>query len=282
MKSEKKGSLRFDTSKNERSGKAIRFAAAFCIFLLVFGGASALVLLKYYDFDLSKMIEPPPEETSAFETQPVRTVPEVEGEENFLFFCSSDSGAQLRFTALVHADMDNLQMTVCALGSDTVVNNVNNFSGTLTEHLLFGGSKQLKSAVETLTGVGISKYVRSTDNEFRACIKEMGGLTVVVPEKIDWRTGEMTVIIQQGEQLMGGDTLHKYLLYNAARPGVQADVICRMLDSYIVPEFTDRAEALFGSLVNRVETDISAMDFNTIRRNLEAFANSPERKRAMP
>ncbi len=271
MRNNRKNKLKFSTVKNEKSGKTFRFAVAFLCFFVLFGGLSVLVLLRYYDFDLSSMVTPEQVSEDSSQTSAVPELEPVSGVDYFLLYCTSDSGDVLNFTAVLKADLNNLKLTVLALASSQEAT-VDGKAATLAEHLALGGAQRLTSAIESLCGVKIKHCVASKNVGFRKAVNVMGGLTVDVPQSIDWRTNELTVIIREGEQQMNGDTLLKYMLYNSARPGVQADIICKMLDSYIVPGNTDLAPTYFEKVVNHVETDISVLDFSAMLPPLRALA----------
>ena len=112
--------LRFDTRKNVRSMRVKRFAAAFSCFFVLLGGISFLLLLRYYNFDLSA-IGSPAEETTVEETT-LKPEPQVSGSYRCLLLCTADSSNEVRFAAILHADMEALELSVTPLDSSKVLN----------------------------------------------------------------------------------------------------------------------------------------------------------------
>ena len=107
--------LRFDTRKNVRSMRVKRFAAAFSCFFVLLGGVSFLLLLRYYNFDLSA-IGNPAEETTVEETT-VKPEPQVSGSYRYLLLCTADSSNEVRFAAVLNADMETLELSVTPLAA---------------------------------------------------------------------------------------------------------------------------------------------------------------------
>ncbi len=260
--------LRFNTQKDERAAKALRFAIAFVCFFVLLGGVSFLLLLKYYDFDLSKIAKTKEEESSVAETT-TAAVQAYRGEYNFLLLCTADDGNEVRFAAVLTADMTQGSLTVSPMETDKPVAAPDGGSGTLQQMLDQGGVNRLVSALEHTCGIRISKYIRSTDSGFKSVINTVGGVVVTVPENIDVHSEKLTFIINQGEQTMNGDTLLKYLRYHDGDLTGQAEILAAIFRQKLTAASFESADNVYTKMINAVESDISVLDFEQIKRGVQ-------------
>ncbi|MBQ2964453.1 MAG: LCP family protein [Clostridia bacterium] len=265
--------LRFDTRKNVRSMRVKRFAAAFSCFFVLLGGISFLLLLRYYNFDLSA-IGSPAEETTVEETT-LKPEPQVSGSYRCLLLCTADSSNEVRFAAILHADMEALELSVTPLDSSKVLN-YGGCNGSLSAQLDFGGEKQLVSALEAADSIKIDKFMRSTDSSFKSLINSFGGFETTVEEAIDVRSDKLTAIIGAGKQSMTGDTLLKYLRYYENEPNKQAGIIADIIEQEITPANFKKADSHYTRVINLVKSDISVVDFAGVKTGIDALLYSGE------
>lgn len=273
MKKGNNKSLRFDTRKNVRSLRVKRFAAAFSCFFVLLGGISFLLLLRYYNFDLSA-IGNPAEETTVEETT-VRPEPQVSGSYRYLLLCTADSSNEVRFAAVLNADMEALELSVIPLDSTKKLS-YGGCTGNLSAQLDFGGEKQLASALEAENGIKIDKYIRSTDSSFKSLINSFGGFETTVEEAIDVRSDRLTAIIGAGKQSMTGDTLLKYIRYYENEPKTQAEIIADIVEQEITPANFKKADSHYTRVINLVKSDISVVDFASVKTGIDALLYSGE------
>ncbi len=265
--------LRFDTRKNVRSTRIKRFAAAFSCFFVLLGGISFLLLLRYYDFDLSA-IGNPAEETTVEETT-VKPAPQVSGNYRYLLLCTADANNDVRFAAVLNADMETLELSITPLDTAKRLS-YGGCTGTLADQLDFGGEKQLASALEANNGVKIDKFIRSTDSSFKSLINSFGGFETTVEEAIDVRSDKLTAIIGAGRQSMTGDTLLKYIRYYGNEPKTQARIIADILEQEITPANFKKADSHYTRVINLVKSDISVVDFASVKTGIDALLYSGE------
>ncbi|MBR3753777.1 MAG: LCP family protein [Clostridia bacterium] len=265
--------LRFDTRKNARSMRRKRFAAAFSCFFVLLGGISFLLLLRYYNFDLSA-IGNPAEETTVEETT-IKPEPQVSGSYRYLLLCTADSSNELRFAAVLNADMEALELSVTPL-DPTQSLSYGGCTGNLSAQLDFGGEKQLAAAIEAATGIKTDKFIRSTDSSFKSLINSFGGFETTVEKAIDVRSDRLTAIIGAGRQTMTGDTLLKYLRYYENEPNTQAEIIADIIEQEITPANFKKADSHYTRVINLVKSDISVVDFASVKTGIDALLYSGE------
>ncbi len=274
-------SLEFKTNKEEKGHRRFTFGLIFGISVVMLACVCVLLLLREYDFDIDNLIGRTPETTETTETTVAEPV--LEGMANFLVACSDDDSAYLHHAAIVNVSLTERKIRIYTLDvSDKV--SANGFSGTLSKHLAHGGMVQLKSAAEALTGVEISRYIRATDSSFKGLIKIFGGVPCKVEEKVRYSVDGVGYIIEKGEQTLTPDMSYKYMYYlsqkNENKPELMSSFLADMLCTFLTSENYGKADKIYKSLVNILDTDISAFDFSNNKANLNQFIIETEGTKA--
>ncbi|HBL41311.1 MAG TPA: hypothetical protein DDY98_07020 [Ruminococcaceae bacterium] len=267
--------LRFNTRKDERIAKAKRFSIAFACFFVLLGGISFLLLLKYYDFDLSKITGTKVEESSTQEIASIST-DEVQGSYNFLLLCTSDTDNEVRFAAVLTADTDACVLSVSPIPTDKIIAAPDGTNGTVRQQLDAGGVSRLVSALEHTCSIDIAKYIRSTDSGFKSVINTVGGIVITVDKSIDVRSEKLTFIINEGEQTMSGDTLLKYLRYFEGDTAKQAEILAAVFRQTLSSADFASADRIYTKMINAVESDISVLDFEEIKHGVQKLIAAGE------
>lgn len=279
---EKKKSLKFTTEEYQKKKRVRLFLLAFFSFVIVFGGLSLFILGYTSGFDLDKMIGKPGNAETGASDEAVTVLPEISGRATFLLACGSDDGNTLYLTALVGVDLDQQLFSVYMLDPEAQAK-AGARSVSLQEHYRLGGSRELKLAVEELTGVTADRYIYAAEKGFKTVLRTLGnGLALHVPSKIDYRGDDFTLRLQPGEQTLNADTLLKWVKYTGggvqARLERQAQMLCAAFDQLISVENMRDADPLFKAIINEVDSDISMLDFTNHRVDLEVLARSGQRK----
>ncbi len=267
--------LRFNTRKDERTAKAKRFAIAFACFFVLLGSISFLLLLKYYDFDLKK-IAGTKEEASVTQEVTTISVGEVQGSYNYLLLCTSDTDNEVRFAAVLTADTDACVLSISPIPTDKKIAAPDGTSGTVQQQLDAGGVNRLVSALEHTCSIDIAKYIRSTDSGFKSVINTVGGVAITVEKSIDIRSEKLTFIINEGEQTMSGDTLLKYLRYYEGDTAKQAEILSAVFRQKLSSADFASADRIYTKMINAVESDISVLDFEGIKRGVQKLISAGE------
>lgn len=271
---------KFKTSKEDRKGNAVRFICAFLAFAVVFGGISAVVILKNNEISMRDIfgdkqnqttLENPPE-TSAGQTDR-----QISGSAKVLVYCANNDVSEIYFMALINADMDRQTLTVQPLKA-----NRTNYLNALRN----GGYKSLISEVEKTEDVRIDKYAASNTDTFALAINYMGGLKYTVESRIEYRTDTYTLILTQGSQTIKGESLLNYFRYckDLGDDGlrVQGKLICAMLDNYINEENVKNGMTIYKKILSKInsDTDISYVEAAKAMQVLEVFSSSEDRQPA--
>lgn len=274
-------SLEFRTNKEEKGHRKFTFGLIFGIGIVMLACVCVLLLLREYDFDIDNLIGRTPETTETSETTVI--TPVLEGSANFLVVCSDDDSEYLHHAAIVNVNLNDRKMKIYTLDAADETE-AGGFRGSLSKHLAHGGMVQLKSAVEALTGVEVSRYIRATDSTFKGLIKIFGGVPCVVKERVRYSVDGVGYIIEKGEQTLTPDISYKYMYYlsqkNEDKPEVMSDFLADMLCSFLTQANYGKADKIFRSLVNILDTDISAFDFSNNKANLSQFIIETEGTKA--
>lgn len=274
MKSKK---LKFQTRKSAEFDKKKRFLIFFCSFLLILGAVSAFVLLQAYNFDLSNLFDGRKEETETTASTTAEALAAIpQGNANFLVCCADDD--DIRFIAVINADLHKKGLSVCALSPDLKAT-VEGKDLTLIEHFKKGKGKQLQKAVEAAGNISISRYAISSDSGFVSAINYAGKIELNVAKAIHSVARGFKLDLSAGKQDFNGDNLLKYIRYYGL-PGsesldMQAEIICSMLDRYINGENVKNGDELFSSLINEMsDKSISAHDYYNNKTAIALLAAS--------
>lgn len=282
----RRGKLKFRTKEQSVSAKKRRLTILFTVAVLLISTASVLSLLSAYDYDLSKLLDGRQNETEG--TQPTELfVPNAEMSPNILIYGMSDDKKDLRYLAVVQADITSNRLLVCPL-SPRILAEVEGQTLTLTEHYLKGGPQRLRKGVEAFGSLSITRYAGSTDKGFVNALRVTGNkLRVTVDTAVNHNDDSLRLVLSSGAQTLDADTVRRYLRYNALRGDAglakQADIFCTMFDTFLTPAFLEGEKDVgyFSGLHNHLaETDITITDFYRNRDALQRLANPETRKPA--
>lgn len=272
--------LKFMTEEEKKARKKKIIFGCFIAFIILFGSVSILCFLKSYDYDLSKVFGQGTEKVQGEEETTTKPV-EMEGSATILLTGSSTNKDELYFVALIKADLDNMQVSVCCLPTSAIAR-VGNVSATLEENFKTGGAKQLVQAANQYTGVKIDRYVAVGEKNFKKATRYLGNYSLTLDEKITYNGGDFSLNLVKGKQTLTGDKLMHYIRYQEKQGGeyldAQARIICDMIDQMVCERNIDEGEELFNQLINIVDSDISIVDYTKSSPYIQGYAGSEKRQ----
>lgn len=277
-----KTSLEFKTDKEQAGRRKLTFGLFFGIGTVMLACVCLLLLLKEYDFDVDNIIGRV-SETSETSGESTEQMAKPEGKANFLLLCSDDAGEKVHHAAILSVDLGKVKMTVKTVDAKKKVT-VNNLTGDLSKQLSHGGMTQVVAAVETLTETDISRYIRATDTSFKGLVKVFGGVPCTVDKKISYSVDGVGYIIEKGTQTLTADMSYKYMYYlsqqNENMPEKMSEFLSDMLSAFMTQSNFGRIDSIYKSLVNILDTDISAYDFANNKANLGYLIENFEGQKA--
>lgn len=269
----------FRTARQSSDRGFRKFSVIFSVSVLMILLVSCLAILSKYDFDIKTAMGG----DSVTETVPVSessTEWQEEADKTYFFWCADSGSKKLRFAWLVNFRLPEAEVTVCTLPPDTLLS-----GGTesLERVLAKSGANEAVKKLEEHTGFTIDGYIGSDEQSFKAMINYLGGATVTVPEQIEYRSDEFTVILVKGKQNLKADSLFKYLRYlstlGARGKTLQSTVLTEILDGIFRPANTEKRERYFSKLSNTVKTDLSIVDYSASEDGIKAFMQSGIKKK---
>lgn len=251
-----------------------KFSVAFAVSVLTVLLVSCFAILSKYDFDIRTAMGG----DSVTETVPVSeesTVWQAEADKTYFFWCADSGSKELRFAWLVNFRLPEAEVSICTLSPDTVLSGS---TDTLGKVLARDGEIEAAKRLEEHTGIPIDGYIGSDERSFKAMINYLGGATVTVPDQIEYRSDEFTVILVKGKQNLKADTLFRYLRYlgTLGQRGerLRSTALMEILDGVFRPANTEKRERYFSKLSNTVRTDLSIVDYSASEDGIKAFMQS--------
>lgn len=263
--------------KSTRDKKAFKyFVISFGAFILLLSMASAFLFMYSIDFDFDNFVNKPDTETTetlSNETEMNYTVNSLSGKSTVLFICADDK-ASFDFAFTVNCDFDKQSMTVKCFDSKTVVPFG---SGMLNCGELYKNYsvQDFKKALSDGYHISADKYYVCDRASAKEILSLFDGITVTVPENIDYNSNGINLELEKGKQNISGAYALNYLLISDNDK--REDIICDIINSVLIPQYTDNSQKLFTSFVNSGETDISVIDYSQAIEKLSVYANSKDK-----
>nr|WP_317412438.1 LCP family protein [uncultured Solibaculum sp.] len=254
--------------KKQRSVFASVFlflATLFGILILLVGGAALYFLV----------IAPPeqPERLPTSEAETSSVVYQGEGPMTLLLVGTDDSSGSAGSFMLLRLDPEGNAVWVAPLSKD-LKTQVGNREDTLSGFYAYGGRMMMRQAVESATGVTIDHYVIMTASSAGEIVDLLGSVTCNVPEEINYVGPDngFTLALGKGQQALDGSQLIKLVRYQGWSSvdacEYSGQVMCDLLNQHMDEKTVEKATSIFAKAVNKVTTDIGAVD---LAKNLPAI-----------
>ncbi len=269
----KKDERLFNPVRVQRKGRWKFIVLGFLAFILVFGSGTLVYLSSKVDsFSMDKIM-------SVFEKDQNDDGSFVgEGEtSNILFLSVStaqtvESGKrEIYFLVLAQANSASNQVKFCPLPvRDSYINAFET-----------GAENEVVRAIQSEYGITIDRYVSSNENTFALAINYMDGLEYTVPERVEYRTEDLTLILTPGKQTIKGESLLKYLKYYKEKGlSGQGDIFCAMVNDYITQENMEDPMKIFKGVLSEISgnSNVSFVDTADNLETLRLIAQNEEVK----
>lgn len=263
--------IMFRTRKQSEDRGFKKFSVIFASCVLIILVVSCLAILKKYDFDIRTAMGGEPETTTEAVSQETTQI-QTEADKTYFFWCADSEKGGLHFAWLVNFRVPEMAASVCALPLDMMLSDG---AETLDSSFKKYGENITVDSLEKHLGITVDGYIGSDDESFKAMINYFGGMNITVPEQIEYRGGEYTVILVKGRQNLMADTLFKYMRYlgtlGPRGKNLQAKALMEMFDCVFREKNVGKSERYFSKLSNTVKTDLTIVDFLEAKESIEAF-----------
>lgn len=265
--------LMFRTTRQSSGNDNKKFAAILIAGVVLILAVSIFVILSKNDFNVKNVLGgDAPTETQAQQTDTNEA--EIQASKTYLLWCADEADAELRFAWLVNFTLPDRRVTVCALDPDMRLD----AGESIRQTFRLSGIKELVTRMESDFGLDIDGYIGSDDENFKSMINYFGGIDITVPEQIEYRSGDLTVILVKGKQNLKGDSLFKYMRYlgTLGEDGrnLQAAALNEMLDFVFKPSNANRCSSIFSRISNTLETDLTIVDYSSSEEGIKLFVEN--------
>jgi len=268
--------VKFRTVRQSNDAETKRFAAVLvgCVALIL--AVSVLFILNKHDFDFKSALGGDAEtETTVEETQSVQT--DIEADKTYLFLCEDSSTGELRFAWTVNFRLPKRTVSICTLDLDTRIE-AGGESISIRKANQTASLKEIVWGIEKLYDIKIDGYIGSDDESFKSMVNYFGGFDVTVPEQIEYKSGDLSVILVKGKQNLKGDSLFRYMRYLCTQGEwgrkLMASALGEILDGVFKPSNTNRCSTIFSRISNTLKTDLTIVDFSSSEKGIKVITEN--------
>lgn len=270
----KDNSLFSKPKKPKKSNPYFKYIVlSFSVFIVILAVFSAFLFMHSIDFDFNNIVDRTntnENSESLPDVQPTYSVSSLSGKKIYLFMLTDDV-SNPDFGFIISADFDLKNITVNAFDAKERRSDGKTYADIYSAEFISG----LKSRLNTDYSVSIDKYVICNAAQFKKIIASLGGVTVNVAEKVNYKTPEFNVVLDKGSQKLSDEYTYKYLAISDKNE--KARIICDVLNSALTPENAEKSDALFKIFVNNCKTDISVIDYSNASEKLKIYSTAVDK-----
>lgn len=269
--------ITFETKRSGRKGTLKRILIAVIAVVAVLFVASAAI--KMFSEDSGFNLGSGENETTLAATQNRNNQNSVFMDKNILVWSENTDEEKIDFMWLV-----NIKMPGCEVAL-TQINPSQSYGGESFDAVFQrSGEVALKTAVQNALEIEIDKFVFSDESSFKTMISYFDGVDISIPEQIEYKGDDMTLILVKGRQNMKGDTFYKYLKYlnllGEEGEKKKDEAFYALLDCVFKPSNLEKRSRIYKKISNTLTTDITIVDFskaeNVVMMLMENGVKKPE------
>lgn len=273
----KSSGLDFTHKPQKRSSGAL--VAAIAVGVLIIGAVSFIILLAVNDFDTAKFLgmrisdeTAAQNPTQTDESEISETAPEFSDTDavNFLFVCHNS--AELSFCSVLSASVKENSLKIKAIAPDMTAQ-INGEKTTVAEAFRRKGISGVKEILAS-RGIETAKYVSVTETNFKLTVGTLGATEIDLPRDIAFTDGGVKYTFSAGKNTFTADLLLKLIKYGDTGDGLtslQALAEAAVVRKNLTQANFGKGADFFSTLINRVDTDITAFDYSASSAAIEAF-----------
>ena len=263
--------VKFKTQR--KSGRNKKLALILSLVIIAAGiiAVSCYSVLSRNDFDLKSALGGDVDATVSDDgAEPEKQEKSVR---HYLFWCKNSQTDALEFLWVAKFAMPEGKYTVYSPSIDEQLEYKERYL-TLGNIFDLYGETGLVDAINQMCGIKILNYIGSDTEHFKQMINYLGSVTVKLPEAINYRGG-FNLILMQGDNVLKGDTLYKYLVYSNFAPTDTSQIRCSIFENIlrntINPDNAPKIEKYFDRIANLLITDLTIVDFSASRKYLDTL-----------
>lgn len=262
-----KRKLKFRTTANENSARRRLILIVFSVVVIIIAAVSIAVIGNEYDW----FSDDGSEENPIFED----AISKLEGTPTMMFAGVASSEDEVDFIALITLDAKNKKFTVSAVSPKEQWN-----GDTLSDIFAENDSAELAAATQEVTGITVDRYAVVTEKNFKGLISSLGLPEFEISKKINYDSDDFSLNLLAGKQTITGDKLYKYIQFiglggSDYEMQAQAEIIGEVISQRLNESNTAKGEDLFGTLINKCESNITIIDFAKYYGLLSEISTEP-------
>ena len=236
------------------------FFITLCVSSAVLGGLAALAL---------HILQPGSLGDSPFPSAPADTfyLPQDKDDINLLLIGSSQKGDEPVFYTLIRLDATGGKIPIASFPAQTVALREGK-PVTLSEAWQAGGPQGAAAALGEGPGIPVQRYAAYDRESFITAVDRIGTMELLLEYTLDHSDSEGKISLERGRQLVDGVKFFDLMRCPAYPGGEQnrCNVTSRLFASYLNQKLdtvlSTQADLVFETIVNSVETNISAADYH--------------------
>lgn len=270
LKMNKKDVLNFapEGEKRRRSVPGyVKVIVALCLAAFI---GSVFIILALNDFDIGKALgareaeeELTEEETTAASDETLLDATLTDAL-TFLIICSEEK--ELTFCQLVSVDMAANKIRIKPIPLDYTLETA---SGEESVAEIFKSrSKSIFAASFSSRHINVKKYVHITEDNFKRLMAKLGTVPVEIGGYYEFNVDAVKYTFEPGVQNMTSDMLLKYMKFaekGEAKLRLQGHAAADVFRQHFTEENFSKGEDFFSTLINLVDTNITAFDYNAAK-----------------
>lgn len=263
----KKDVLNFAPTGEKRRRSVPGYMKVLVFLCIAAFAASVFVILAINDFDLGRAlgareaaVTESSEETTAAAGETLQDIV-MEDALTFLLLCSEEN--ELTFCQLVSVDINANKIRIKPVSTDYILVTP---AGDMTVGEVFRTqSMSILAASFSSKHINIKKYVHVTEENFRRLMSKLGTVPVEINGYYEFNIDAVKYTFSPGVQNMTSDILLKYMKFaeeGEAELRVQGHAVAAVFRQHFTMDNFSKGEDFFSELINLVDTNITAFDYN--------------------
>lgn len=277
----KKRSLDFNSRAREK--RPLLIWSGIVLAVLLAGIISFIVLFAVNDFSLEKLLgarQLTDNETTTALNEEETAEPDApytdENALNFLALCVDETDIIL--CELISVSVKENSIRIKPVSPDISLEYGGN---TLSLQELFE-MYSVKAVCEAFEerNTRIDRWAVIDEHSFKTMMKSLGEVSVFLEKDVSYVVDSITYTLQAGTRNMTSETLLNYLKYAGQGDDLallQAQAVATVISTHFTVENLEKGEIFFSTLINLIDTNINAFDYNNSYTAIYNFIkNSPE------
>lgn len=202
-------------------------------------------------------------------------IPGLTGDCSFFVSAVDDNKTTVDFALIIRAQLYNKTFVITPLDINKKYDSNNSLS--LLDSYKNGGIKEMSAAAKKISGTSVDKYIRVTRSGLAMIFGELGHVEFDIDSPITLTVSEGSVNIQAGRQELDYEEITDYLI-KGAKGSDSLNFLAKntavIMEQYLANVDYANTDRLFNSIINNVDTDISASDYFDAKDCIKAFEST--------